>query len=45
MDGQLSFAPNGYVKPCPYVEQCSTYLIGCEGGCYWCGRFDKKEKE
>jgi hypothetical protein len=30
-DGQLSFAPNGNISPCPYIRDCNTYGIGCQG--------------
>ena len=40
-DGQLSFAPNGNISPCPYIRDCNTYGIGCQGTSYWCKRFDK----
>ena len=33
---QMEFALNGNIKPCPYVEQCSTYKIGCNGESWWC---------
>lgn len=35
-DGQLSFAPNGNISPCPYIRDCNTYGIGCQGISYWC---------
>ena len=41
-DGQLSFAPNGNISPCPYIRDCNTYGIGCQGTSYWCKRFDTK---
>ena len=40
-DGQLSFAFNGNIAPCPYIRECGTYGIGCQGTSYWCKRFDK----
>ena len=40
-DGQLSFALNGNITPCPYIRDCNTYGIGCQGTSYWCKRFDK----
>lgn len=42
---QLSFKENGCIAPCPYTDKCITYGVGCQGGCYWCGRFDKKKSE
>lgn len=42
---QLGFAPNGFIAPCPYKDKCHTYNVGCKGGCYWCGMFDKKKNE
>lgn len=41
-DGQLSFALNGNITPCPYIRDCNTYGIGCQGTSYWCKKFDKK---
>jgi hypothetical protein len=41
-DGQLSFAPSGNITPCPYIRDCNTYGIGCQGTSYWCKRFDTK---
>lgn len=40
-EGQLSFAFNGNITPCPYIRDCNTYGIGCQGTSYWCKRFDK----
>ena len=40
-EGQLSFAFNGNIAPCPYIRDCNTYGIGCQGTSYWCKRFDK----
>jgi hypothetical protein len=40
---QLSFKENGCIAPCPYTDKCTTYGVGCQGGCYWCGRFDKQK--
>lgn len=40
-EGQLSFAFNGNITPCPYIRDCDTYGIGCQGTSYWCKRFDK----
>ena len=46
MSEQETFlAPNGFIKPCPYREECSTYKVGCKGLCYWCGRFDKEKEQ
>jgi hypothetical protein len=41
-EGQLSFAFNGNIAPCPYIRDCNTYGIGCQGTSYWCKRFDTK---
>lgn len=41
-DGQLSFTFNGNIAPCPYIRDCNTYGIGCQGTSYWCKRFDTK---
>ena len=38
---QLSIAPNGNIKPCPYAEQCPNCPAGCKGKSLWCGR-DRK---
>ena len=35
---QYSFAPNGYIAPCPYMDECINHPIGCGGGTWWCGR-------
>lgn len=43
MNEQLSFMPNGNIAPCPYIRECDTYGIGCQGTSYWCKRFDKKK--
>lgn len=40
-EGQLSFAFNGNIAPCPYIRDCNTYGIGCQGTSYWCKKFDK----
>jgi hypothetical protein len=40
-EGQLSFTFNGNIAPCPYIRDCNTYGIGCQGTSYWCKRFDK----
>lgn len=41
MEEQIScIAKNGCIMPCPYRDRCPTYKIGCQGGCYWCHRYD-----
>ena len=40
-ENSVSIADNGNVAPCPHVEKCSTYGIGCQGKTYWCGRYKK----
>lgn len=42
---QLGFIQNGCISPCPHRDKCNTYNVGCKGGCYWCGMFDKKKIE
>lgn len=37
VDGS-GYAENGNIKPCPYTKQCRTYLIGCKGETWWCGK-------
>lgn len=34
----IAVAENGNIKPCPYTKQCRTYLIGCKGETWWCGK-------
>lgn len=36
--GQLSFAPNGNISPCPFKELCRNYPSGCSGASLWCDR-------
>ena len=43
IQGQVRFAGNGNVMPCPYTDSCITYQTGCKGVSYWCGRFDTSE--
>ena len=38
---QLTIAPNGNIKPCPYAEQCPNCPAGCKGESLWCGRDGK----
>lgn len=40
MDGQVKFADNGNVMPCPFTDGCLNHPTGCKGISYWCGRFD-----
>ena len=40
---QLSFAPNGNIKPCPYREQCLNHPAGCQGLSHWCKRVPEQE--
>ena len=40
---QLTFAPNGNIKPCPWVEDCLNFPAGCSGESYWCKRFNTSE--
>lgn len=44
-DGQLSFAFNGNITPCPYIRECNTYGVGCQGTSYWCKRFDEPQPQ
>lgn len=41
MEGQYTFAPNGNISPCPYMDKCRNYPSGCKGGSFWCGRNEK----
>ncbi len=43
MNGQLSFAPNGNITPCPWKDVCLNHPAGCKGYSYWCKRFDKEK--
>ena len=40
---QYSFAGNGNIMPCPWMDDCINYPAGCSGGSYWCKRFDSEE--
>lgn len=44
MNNQLSFAPNGNIMPCPWMDKCINYPAGCNGTSYWCKRFDTEEQ-
>ena len=44
MDEQLAFGENGNIMPCPYREDCMTYLIGCKGISFWCKSPKIKDK-
>lgn len=45
MNEQLSIALNGNIMPCPYREECRTYMIGCSGDSYWCNNAEGMRKE
>lgn len=43
MRGQYAFAPNGNIRPCPWLEDCLNYPAGCSGESYWCKRFETEQ--
>lgn len=40
LHGQVRFADNGNIMPCPFTDDCINYPTGCRGISYWCRRFD-----
>ena len=43
MNGQIYINDSGRITPCPYIDRCSVYGVGCQGGCYWCQMFDERK--
>ena len=42
---QITPKSKKYISPCPYIEDCLNYPVGCKGGCWWCERVpDRGEK-
>ncbi|MBO7733222.1 MAG: hypothetical protein J6S67_11730 [Methanobrevibacter sp.] len=42
---QYEWAENGNIRPCPYKDNCRTYMIGCDGQSYWCNNGEVMRKE